>query len=112
MFCPRCRSEYREEFTECSSCNVPLVKELSPLPPEPEFINFEEVLATRNLGEIAMLKSLLDSEGIYYFFKGENFNYSLPPVEPARLMVRKDQVKRAEGLIECLKLSENSDDEE
>lgn len=29
MFCPICKSEYREGFTECSDCQVPLVKDLS-----------------------------------------------------------------------------------
>ena len=28
MFCPQCRVEYREGFTECSDCKVPLVAEL------------------------------------------------------------------------------------
>jgi hypothetical protein len=29
MFCPNCKAEYREGFTECSDCQVPLVKDLS-----------------------------------------------------------------------------------
>lgn len=28
MFCPQCESEYREGFTMCSDCEVPLVREL------------------------------------------------------------------------------------
>ena len=28
MYCPQCRVEYREGFTECSDCRVPLVAEL------------------------------------------------------------------------------------
>lgn len=27
-WCPKCKAEYREGFTECSSCHVPLVDEL------------------------------------------------------------------------------------
>jgi hypothetical protein len=28
MFCPNCKAEYREGFTECSDCQVPLVRDL------------------------------------------------------------------------------------
>ena len=28
MFCPKCKAEYREGFTECAACNVTLVYEL------------------------------------------------------------------------------------
>jgi hypothetical protein len=30
MFCPICKSEYREGFFECADCNIQLVKELPP----------------------------------------------------------------------------------
>jgi hypothetical protein len=29
MFCPVCKSEYREGFTKCSDCGVDLVKQLA-----------------------------------------------------------------------------------
>ena len=28
MFCPKCKAEFREGFTECTKCNVDLVEEL------------------------------------------------------------------------------------
>ena len=28
MFCPKCKSEYRQGFTRCSDCDVDLVYEL------------------------------------------------------------------------------------
>jgi uncharacterized membrane protein len=34
MFCPKCRTEYRKDFTTCADCNLPLVGELPPLTPE------------------------------------------------------------------------------
>ncbi len=58
MFCPKCRTDYRKEFTECADCKTPLV---SKLPPKlkPEFINFEEILFTYNPGDIAIIKSIM-----------------------------------------------------
>lgn len=96
--------EYREGFTVCSDCKVELVREL---PPEerPEYIEFEQVLYTFNPADIAFIKSLLDSEDIDYFFHGEHFNYLRPLVEPARLMVRKDQAGTARELLKGSKFS-------
>jgi hypothetical protein len=85
MFCPRCRAEYREGFATCSDCNLPLVSELELLADEtPEFVEYEEVLSTFNPFDMAMIKSLLDAEGIVYFFQGEEFSYVQPLVDPAR----------------------------
>jgi hypothetical protein len=104
MFCPTCRAEYREGFHVCSDCNVDLV-EVIPPEPEPEFVNLKEVLATYNPADVAFLKSLLESEGIQYFFKGEHFMYMRPLADPVRLMVREDQVEAALELLKDVDLS-------
>lgn len=106
MFCPQCRAEYREGFHICSDCQIELVETIPPLPePGPEFVKFTEILATYNPADVVFLKSLLDSEGIQYFFKGEHFMYMRPLADPVRLMVRQDQVDDAEELIKDVKLS-------
>jgi len=94
-----------------------MVDVLPPLP-EPEFIHFVEILATYNPADVVFLKSLLESEGIQYFFKGEHFMYMRPLADPVRLMVRQDQVEEAVELVKDVKLSvtgislsESSDDE-
>lgn len=104
MFCPKCRAEYRDGFNICSDCNVELIDELPPLP-EPEFVDFDEILGTYNPADVVFLKSLLESEGIQYFFKGEHFMYMRPLADPVRLMVRKDQVEDAIELVKDVKLS-------
>ena len=30
MFCPKCRTEYRKDFTTCADCEISLVEELPP----------------------------------------------------------------------------------
>ncbi len=120
MFCPKCRAEYREGFFTCSDCHIDLVGTIPPLhEPEYEFVNFIEILATYNPADVVFLKSLLESEGIQYFFKGEHFMYMRPLADPVRLMVRQDQADEAKKLVKGVKLSvsgislgERSDDEE
>jgi len=105
MFCPECRVEYVEGITVCVDCDVPLVAELPPEPPEPEpeFVEYEEVLRTFNPGDIAIIRSLLDGADIVYFFRDEHFGYAQPLVQPARLMIRKDQVQEAIEILGDLK---------
>ena len=111
MFCPKCRAEYEEGITICSDCQVELV---GYLPPEnedsPDFVDFKEVLATYNAGDVAFLKSLLDAEGFDYFFKGDQFTSMGSLMDPARLMVRSDQAKDAEEFLKNVELSVSSID--
>ena len=104
MFCPKCKAEFREGFVICDDCNVALVEEL---PPEPEtaFVDYEEVLVTFNPAEIALMKSLLESEDIIHFFHGDNFVQMTALAVPARLMIKRDQVETARELLKGLKLS-------
>ncbi len=104
MFCPKCRAEYREGFTTCSECHVPIVREL-PSETLPEFVDYEEILSTYNPFDIAVIKSLLDPEDILYFFQGEQFSYVRPLVEPARLMVAKEDAEEAREILKDLTIS-------
>ena len=103
MFCPECKAEYREEFKKCSDCNVDLVEQLPPEQAE-EFVEYVEVLRISNLSDIALIKSILDSEDIIYYFQGEHANYLIPPVLPARLRVNKDQVEKTIEVLNDLNL--------
>lgn len=105
MFCPRCGAEYREGFTECAECGVPLAHEPPPPPAGPEYVDYVPVLATFNAGDIAIIKAVLAGEEIKYFFEGECFNIVRPLVQPARLLVRWDQVQDAESALKGLKLT-------
>ncbi len=103
MFCPQCRIEYREGFYTCTDCGVPLVSEL-PSEPAPEYVEFEEILISLSASDIAMIKSLLDSEGIIYYFRGESTLFYAPPT---RLMVQKDRAAEAREILEVLETSED-----
>ena len=103
MFCPKCRTEYREGFNVCADCDSDLVEEL---PPEeaPEFTEYVEVLGTYNPADVALIKSILDAEKITYYFNAEHFMY-VPLGETLRLMVKKDQAKKAKQVLKDLDLA-------
>ena len=102
MVCPHCRSEYEEGTHICSKCGNLLTGALPP-EPVPDYVEFEEILATFNAVEIAIIKSLLDPEGIDYYFKSEFFNTMEPLAQPAKLMVRKDQADEARQILKELR---------
>jgi hypothetical protein len=105
MFCPKCGAEYREGFTECADCMVPLVWEK---PPETrkvlEYVEYAEVLRTFNPADIALIKSILDGEDITYFVRGEHFLLMRPLADPAVLMVKEDEVEAAREVLKDLDL--------
>ena len=105
MFCPRCGAEYREGFAVCADCGVPLVHDRpTKSPGELEYVEYEEIMRTFNPADVAVVKSLLDAEGVTYFFRGENFLMMRPLVEPAALMVKKDEAEMVRDLLKRLDL--------
>jgi hypothetical protein len=106
MFCPKCKTEYREGFRVCADCGVELAAGRPPAPEErPVYVEFTELLTTHNTADIAFLKSILDSENITYYFHGENFSRIDPMIQPARLMVKTDEVEKVRELIAGLGIS-------
>jgi len=96
MVCPNCRGEYLSGFSRCKDCDVALVDEL---PPEqgPEFVDLVEVLAIADVGQILLIKSILDAEDIPYLAQGENFN--LARNIPVRFLVPKDCLDQARDIL-------------
>jgi len=104
MFCPRCGTEYREGFYVCVDCNSDLVDELPP-EEEPEFTDYVEIMGTYNPADIALIKSILDSENITYYFNAEHFMYVQPLAQPVRLMVKTDEAEKAKDILRDLNLA-------
>lgn len=74
MFCPKCKSEYREGFNLCADCKIQLVEEL---PSEElgseefQYLEFVTIAVTSDLSIIPIVKSILDYGEIKYFIKGD-----------------------------------------
>ncbi len=109
MFCPKCGKEYKKDIYICAKCRLSLVPELPPRPTNEsqKLAEFEEILFTPSSGDMALIKSLLDSEGIVYRFRGEFFSSEHRYVQPARLMVRVDQVEEVKEILEGLNIIYN-----
>lgn len=106
MFCPKCESEYVPGFTRCKECDVDLVPNLpQSAQSEAKNIEYEELLSTYSPSDVAIIKSLLEGEGITYFFQGETVGPYIFFALPMRLLVRKDQVETAAEVLKDLQLS-------
>jgi len=120
MICPQCKVEYRDEITQCADCQIPLV-DPSALENDADAaeneLEYVPVISTSNFGDIALIKSLLDAEGMTYFVEGENFNTVSPWIQPVRFLVREDSFEKAREVLSNLDVhaigpSTNVDDEE
>ncbi|MFA4949025.1 MAG: DUF2007 domain-containing protein [Candidatus Krumholzibacteriia bacterium] len=107
MFCPKCKAEYIEGVKECGECEVSLVATLPEKPEraEQKDLDFVSVVRTFNPQDIAIIRSILDDSGIEYYIQGENGIAVRPLVDPANVMVVKDQAADAIELLKDLNLS-------
>lgn len=117
MFCPVCNAEYRSGFTVCSDCNVELVREADLQNQSDATDAIVNLYSPINEMELAMIRSILDGEGICYFVNNDNFG-SLevgPRIEifnKKMIVVPYDQYERASELITDYlnKISEQEDE--
>ncbi len=98
MYCPKCKVEYVEGILVCGDCGIGLTPEL---PAEPSFnpAEYEEILTALNASDVALIKSVLDSESIDHYIEGEFSQYGIQ-----RLMVLKEQVEEAKEILKDLEL--------
>jgi hypothetical protein len=111
MFCPKCKAEYREGFTECSDCQTALVFELpkdSSARPDSQLV---VVFETEDPGQLAIAKSILEeagipfldtAEGLQEFFGVGRMGGFKPLTGPAGLKVAEEDEVTARKLIQAL----------
>jgi len=98
MWCPKCKAEFVKGIEECPRCLVRLIDH------SPRQDQYKELLETNNPIDVSLIKDILDSNGINYYFKGELFNVVQPWTDPSRLMIREDHLERARALLRDVKL--------
>lgn len=95
MFCPNCRTEYRQGITVCADCGAKLINEL---PPETDGRELVTVLEAGDLAVVALAKSMLEEAGIQFVAKGELPMEQLA-VGPVEIQVDKDNETEARELL-------------
>ncbi len=65
---------------------------------------FVQILQTYSQTDLALIKSVLDAEGVQYYIKGENIGSIYTFAIPMILMVAGEDVQTAKELLEPLEL--------
>jgi hypothetical protein len=118
VYCPQCQVEYRDGFTECSDCHVPLLAGTPPEAPagglDPT-LGLVVVLETNDGIQLAMAKGLLEDVGIPFFVLGQIATL-VQDVDGflrkwVRLQVPRDREAEARELLEAMETSTPLDEE-
>ena len=113
MFCPECQGEYREGFTECADCGVPLVEKLTEAAeaadPAPD-AGLVALVRTGDPNELAFAEAVLTEADIPFVKKGESVQdlFALgrvgmgfnPITGPIVLLVSEEHAAEAAKLLE------------
>ena len=108
MYCPQCLTAYREGFTECAECHVPLAAGTPP----PENLEFDPdldlvvVLETNDPVQASMAKGLLEEAGIPFYTLGQIATL-IQDIDPflkkwVRIQVPRDRESEAREILEPL----------
>jgi hypothetical protein len=117
MFCPTCKAGYRDGFTECADCQIPLVDSLEALAPKNDLDLADSVVAyvTPVQDEANALKERLEANGIPVSLfdnkDGTVHPYSNHGASGVILLVPGAQLQPAQEIIETY-LDENEESAE
>jgi hypothetical protein len=108
--CPSCSEEITLDLDEridkrfhCPVCEKYINLNYDP-PKVLDPKSYKYVLTTMNQADIALIKSIFDSEKIDYFIFGQNFLTLDPLIQGAKLYVNEDHHQMAQELINELDL--------
>ena len=113
MYCPQCGVEYRDGFSECSDCQVPLLAGTPPPETPGKFdpsLDLVVVLETNDGIQLAMAKGLLEDAGLPFFVLGQ-ITTLVTDVDGflrkwVRVQVPRDREAEARELLDTLRQSE------
>src|ERR1700733_9706488 len=106
MHCPQCLTEYRDGFTECADCHVPLAPGLPPsASADGHSVDLVTVLESSDPFAVNLAKATLEDAGIEYAMEGDDSTErGLTGMSPMGAMASKIQVEsvRADEAREVL----------
>jgi hypothetical protein len=102
VFCPQCRAEYREGFTECSDCRVPLIAEKPATAGDPG-LELVTVLESGDALVVTSAKTLLEDAGIPFWVLGDEVAPRILGLLPwYRIQIGRDHETKAIALLRPL----------
>jgi hypothetical protein len=111
MICPQCGTEYRDGFTDCADCHIPLITGTAKDwagEDKDEYVTFVPVYTTGNQAFMAVAKSVLESAGILYTIRNEQvqnvwgFGSLGNNISPMIIEVEKERAEEAKELLKEL----------
>jgi hypothetical protein len=113
VICPECGTEYRPGFDVCFDCGVPLISEVEyqELAEERETeleryrnMDIVRVHSVQGQPEADLIKSLLESNGIESYTKGQAVQsvhpFTVDGLGEIRILVREEDAERARQIIQ------------
>lgn len=105
MYCNKCKAEYIEGIEICPDCGKRLVKNQHATEGEVvEYIELITVATTTNYFLVPLAKSILESEDITHFIKGEHLMNMPRFMIPIEIQVKKEDAELARELLKDLDL--------
>lgn len=105
MYCNKCKAEYIEGIEICPDCGKRLV--ITKPSGENEVVEYKELITvatTTNYFLVPLAKSILESEDITHFIKGEHLMNMPRFMIPIEIQVRKEDAELARELLKDLDL--------
>ena len=103
MYCPQCKTEYRNGFSKCADCDVDLIPELSPEPePSEEYVVLIDIKTFSSRQDAELAKGFLASNGIDAVVSGDDYGGIHPGLSfstGVRLLVKEEDVEEAQRLF-------------
>jgi hypothetical protein len=106
MWCPRCRTEYRQGYTTCADCGAELVEELPPVGPTDADGHYQgrivELERRPSRFEAETVAARLRAEGVRVMLPGddaEGVYGSVGSVHGYRIMVAEDDLAAAQEIL-------------
>jgi Putative prokaryotic signal transducing protein len=105
MYCKKCKAQFIEGIEICPVCGKRLVKNQEFIEEEvPEYQELVTVATTINYFVVPLAKSILQSEDITYFVKGDHLMGMPRFMVPMEIQVAKEDEELARELLKDLGL--------
>lgn len=113
MLCPQCNTEYREGFTQCADCDVPLIEATAEEEGGEPDVELVKIWEGGNPAIIPLIESVFNDAGIEFMARSEGLQdlfalgrfgnpFGSTAIGPVEIWVRRDEEAAAREIVETL----------